>query len=96
MTPGSSRRPVESHAPADPTGPSAPTPRNRAGAGGGLQLGIPHLGASIAPATFGMIADRYDIYTGFYCLAGTIAFANVLVFFLPGDEAPQAKPVTAG
>ena len=30
-----------------------------------------------------MIADRYDIYTAFYFLAGTIVFANLLVFFLP-------------
>ncbi len=70
------------------------TPKNLAGTGVGLQFGIQHIGASIAPALFGVIADAYDIYTGFYCLAATIAFANVLVFFLPGGDATQAKPVT--
>jgi sugar phosphate permease len=70
------------------------TPKNLAGTGVGLQFGIQHLGASIAPALFGMIADAYDLYTGFYCLAGTIIFANLLVFFLPGGAAPRAKPVT--
>jgi len=72
------------------------TPRNLAGTGVGLQFGIQHLGASIAPALFGMVADAYDIYTGFYCLAGTIIFANLLVFFLPGGPAPRAKAVTVG
>jgi len=72
------------------------TPKNLAGTGVGLQFGIQHLGASIAPALFGMVADAYDIYTGFYCLAGTIIFANLLVFFLPGGPAPRAKAVTVG
>src|SRR5688572_13952953 len=70
------------------------TPKNLAGTGVGLQFGIQHIGASIAPALFGVIADAYDIYTGFYCLAATIAFANVLVFFLPGSDATHPKPVT--
>jgi sugar phosphate permease len=68
------------------------TPKNLAGTGVGLQFGIQAVGASIAPAIFGMIADAYDIYTGFYFLAGTIACANVLVFFIPNGE---AKPATA-
>ena len=71
------------------------TPKNLAGTGVGLQFGIQHAGASIAPALFGVIADAYDIYTGFYCLAATIAFANVLVFFLPGGGTARAKPVAA-
>jgi sugar phosphate permease len=69
------------------------TPRDLAGSGVGLQFGIQHLGASIAPTVFGMIADAYDIYTAFYFLAGTILFANVLIVFMPDTRAQQAKPV---
>lgn len=71
------------------------TPPNLAGTGVGLQFGITGLGGSVSPAVFGMIADAYDIYTGFYFLAGTIAFANVLVFFMPNGEARQVKPAAA-
>jgi len=71
------------------------TPRDLAGSGVGLQFGIQHLGASIAPTVFGMIADASDIYTAFYFLAATILFANVLIVFMPADAAKQAKPATA-
>jgi sugar phosphate permease len=72
------------------------TPKKLAGTGVGLQFGIQAIGASIAPAIFGMIADAYDIYTGFYFLAGTIACANVLVFFIPNGEAKPATAAAAG
>jgi len=65
------------------------TPKHLAGTGVGLQFGIQGLGASIAPAIFGMIADAYDIYTGFFFLAATIVFANLLVFFMPDTAAEQ-------
>ena len=42
-----------------------------------------------------MIADAYDLYTGFYFLAGIIAASNLLIFFIPNGEAAQARPVTA-
>jgi MFS family permease len=71
------------------------TPKHLAGSGVGLQFGIQAVGASIAPAIFGMIADATDIYTGFYFLAGTIIFANVLVFFMPNGSTPQTRPATA-
>jgi len=71
------------------------TPRELAGSGVGLQFGIQHIGASIAPAIFGMIADAYDIYTGFYFLAGTILLANLLIVFMPSERAAQPKPATA-
>ena len=71
------------------------TPRELAGSGVGLQFGIQHIGASIAPALFGMIADAYDLYTAFYFLAGTILFANVLIVFMPNGRAAQAKPAAA-
>ena len=63
--------------------------------GVGIQFGITAIGAAISPALFGMIADAYDLYTGFYFLAGTIACANLLIFFMPNGEATQTKPVTA-
>jgi len=66
------------------------TPKHLAGTGVGLQFGITGLGASISPAIFGMIADRYDLYTGFMFLAGIIAFANLMVLFVP-DEAAGGK-----
>ncbi len=65
-------------------------PKNLAGAGVGLQFGFTHLGAAVAPAIFGMIADSYDIYRAFYFLAGTIVFANLLVFFLPAEVGKTA------
>jgi len=71
------------------------TPRELAGSGVGLQFGIQHIGASIAPAIFGMIADAYDIYTGFYFLAGTILLANLLIVFMPNERAAQPKPAAA-
>jgi MFS family permease len=71
------------------------TPRELAGSGVGLQFGIQHIGASIAPALFGMIADAYDIYTGFYFLAGTILLANLLIVFMPNERAAQPKPAAA-
>ena len=70
-------------------------PKNLAGTGVGLQFGITGLGAAVSPTVFGMIADAYDIYTGFYFLAGTIALANVLIFFMPNGKVRQAKLVAA-
>jgi len=71
------------------------TPRDLAGSGVGLQFGIQHIGASIAPTVFGLIADASDIYTAFYFLAATILFANVLIVFMPADAAKQAKAAAA-
>ncbi len=71
------------------------TPRQLAGSGVGLQFGIQHIGASIAPALFGMIADAYDLYTAFYFLAGTILFANLLIVFMPDERRAPAKAAAA-
>ena len=71
------------------------TPKELAGSGVGLQFGIQHIGAGIAPALFGMIADAYDIYTAFYFLAGTILLANLLIVFMPNGDAERAKPAAA-
>jgi FSR family fosmidomycin resistance protein-like MFS transporter len=67
------------------------TPRHLAGSGVGLQFGVTALGASVSPAIFGVIADAYDIYTGFLFLAGTIIFANVLILFMPNGAVERAK-----
>jgi sugar phosphate permease len=73
------------------------TPRDLAGSGVGLQFGIQHIGASIAPALFGMIADASDLYTAFYFLAGTILCANVLIVFMPnsGQSGRSSAALTA-
>jgi MFS family permease len=67
------------------------TPKHMAGTGVGLQFGITGLGAAVSPVLFGMIADAYDIYTGFMFLAGTIALANLLVLLMPKETAKAAS-----
>ena len=69
-------------------------PKNLAGTAVGVQFGITTLGASVAPFLFGMIADRFGLYAGFYFLAGVIIFANALVFFMPENE-PNAATAQA-
>jgi sugar phosphate permease len=61
-------------------------PKNLAGSAVGVQFGVTTLGASVAPFAFGMIADAFGLYAGFYFLAGIIIFANLLVFFMPDNE----------
>ena len=62
----------------------------------GLQFATTAIGGSISPLIFGMIADKYDIYTGFLFLAGTIIFANLLIFFMPDRRQPEPAPVRVG
>jgi len=62
------------------------TPKRLAGTGVGLQFTVHAIGGSIAPATFGVIADTWGVYTAFYFLAGTIIAANLLVVFVPKDS----------
>ena len=69
------------------------TPKNLAGAGVGIQFAVTSFGGSVSPFLFGMIADATDIYVGFYFLAGTIIFANLLVFFMP--DTSTARPAAA-
>jgi MFS family permease len=66
------------------------TPKRLAGTGVGLQFTILAIGGSIAPATFGLIADTWNVYAAFYFLAGTIIAANLLVLFVPRDGASRA------
>jgi MFS family permease len=69
-------------------------PSNLAGSTVGIQFAMSAVGASIAPAVFGIIADTYSVFAGFYFLAGTIIVANVLIFFMPNGAPPKAA--TAG
>ncbi len=62
------------------------TPKRLAGTGVGLQFTILAIGGSIAPATFGLIADTWNVYAAFYFLAGTIIAANLLVLFVPRED----------
>jgi len=66
------------------------TPKRLAGTGVGLQFTILAIGGSIAPATFGVIADTWSVYVAFYFLAGTIIAANLLVLFIPKTGNPHA------
>ena len=63
------------------------TPQRLAGTGVGLQFTILAIGGSIAPATFGIIADTWSVYAAFYFLAGTIILANLLVMLVPPSRA---------
>jgi MFS transporter, FSR family, fosmidomycin resistance protein len=71
------------------------TPKHLAGAGVGLQFGITAIGSSVSPVVFGMIADAFDIYTGFYFLAGIIIFANLLVLPMPAENGAKPAPAQA-
>lgn len=66
------------------------TPKRLAGTGVGLQFTILAIGGSIAPATFGLIADAWGVFAAFYFLAGTIILANVLVMFVPPAQARES------
>jgi MFS family permease len=66
------------------------TPKNLAGSAVGIQFGITSLGAALSPFLFGMIADAYSLYAGFYFLAALIIGANFLVFFMPKDTPKSA------
>ena len=66
------------------------TPKHLAGTGVGLQFTILAIGGSIAPATFGLIADTWTVYAAFYFLAGTIIAANLLVLLVPNTGSPRA------
>ncbi len=65
------------------------TPKRLAGTGVGLQFTILAIGASIAPAAFGIIADTWSVYAAFYFLAGIIIAANLLVMLVPDTGKPR-------
>jgi MFS transporter, FSR family, fosmidomycin resistance protein len=66
-------------------------PKNLAGSAIGLQFAVGAIGSAISPALCGMIADKYDLFTAFYYLAGTIVIANLFVLFLPDTRPTEAE-----
>jgi MFS family permease len=73
------------------------TPKEMAGSGVAIQFGTQAAGSAIAPAIYGMVADKHDLNTAFLFIAGTIVIANLLILFMPNGEvkAKQAKPAAA-
>jgi MFS transporter, FSR family, fosmidomycin resistance protein len=71
------------------------TPKSLAGTAVGVQFGFTALGASVSPLLFGLIADATSLQTGFYFLAGTIVFANVLILFIPNPDKEAQQPAAA-
>ena len=63
-------------------------PASMGGGTVGLQFAASHLGSAVSPLAFGLIADRFSVFAGFYFLVGTIIAANLLVCFLPGGNKP--------
>ena len=70
------------------------TPANMGGTSIGLLFGVQALGAAVAPAVGGLLADRYGLMATFYFLAATIVIANLFIFFIPSRE--QNAGVTQG
>ncbi len=62
------------------------TPKNMGGSSIGILFGAQSLGAAVAPAIGGLIADRYGLGATFYFLAGTIVCANLFILIMPKGE----------
>lgn len=67
------------------------TPANLGGSSIGVLFGAQSLGAAIAPALAGLIADRHGLHATFYFLAGTIVCANLLILRMPRTSAADAR-----
>ncbi len=59
------------------------TPTNMAGSATSVMFGAQSLLSMAAPVAGGMIADAWGLPVVFYCLAGVMLVANVLVYLLP-------------
>lgn len=69
------------------------TPKDMGGSAIGVMFGVQSVGAAIGPLVCGVIADTWGLLMTFWFLAFTIIVANMLVFFMPGqDAAKAAKP----
>jgi predicted MFS family arabinose efflux permease len=54
-----------------------------AGSATSLMFGTQAILGALAPILGGLVADRYGLVAVFYCLAGIMLFANVLVVLIP-------------
>jgi MFS family permease len=61
-------------------------PRDMGGTSIGIVFGAQALGAAIAPAVAGLLADRYGISAMFWFVTGTIVVANMLVLLMPAEK----------
>jgi FSR family fosmidomycin resistance protein-like MFS transporter len=57
-------------------------PRNLGGTSIGVMFGAQAVGAAIAPAMAGLLADRYGLVAMFYFVTATIVVANLLVLLM--------------
>ena len=62
------------------------TPTNMAGSATSVMFGAQSLLSMAAPVAGGMIADAWGLPVVFYCLAGVMLVANVLVYLLPHHD----------
>jgi MFS transporter, FSR family, fosmidomycin resistance protein len=59
------------------------TPRGMGGSAIGLLFGTQAVGQALGPVSAGIVADYFGIMAAFYFLAGTIIFANLMIFITP-------------
>jgi MFS transporter, FSR family, fosmidomycin resistance protein len=59
------------------------TPRGMGGSAIGLLFGTQAVGQALGPISAGIVADHFGIMAAFYFLAGTIIFANLMIFITP-------------
>jgi MFS family permease len=67
------------------------TPKEMGGTSIGVLFGAQALGAAIAPAIGGWIADKYGLMATFYFLAATIVVANLFIFLMPAQSGPDEE-----
>jgi MFS family permease len=76
------------------------TPKEMGGTSIGVLFGAQALGAAVAPAIGGWIADKHGLMATFYFLAATIVVANLFIFLMPAqsrrDEERRARPSATG
>lgn len=53
-----------------------------------LMFGTQAILGALAPILGGLVADRFGLVTVFYCIAGLMLFANVLVVLIPKNAEP--------
>ena len=61
-------------------------PREIAGSATSILFGTQALLTMIMMPVGGLIADHYGLHMVFYCLAGTILLANLIVYWLPSNQ----------